>query len=349
MVFTYFFNSKREKDLLVNYNVSHNSIKTEYEENIDKKGLYGKLEQGLLDGDSRINMDLSSLFIEPKKIFSVLEDISYKNPEVMYYKGAEYSFGKVKLSYSRPIEDLENHQREIKEEKSKFFKNNISVSMSDYEKILTIHDYIVEKGQYDLRLFSEGEVPPESYATYGILGLGLGVCESYAKSMKYLLDEANINSMIVIGSSRGENHAWNLVNIDDEYYHIDATWDDPIIEDGTEIIRHNFFNLNDEQIGKTHQWIREDYPEANGTKYNYYNYNDLIVDGTEELIDKLEKAMLKRHSKYTLKVIDLERNFHINSIIEEIGYKNYEQIMLKAYNYYLDEEQNIFSFQFYYH
>lgn len=349
IVFAYFFNSKNNKDTIDNYTVNNASIKSEYEENIDKDGLYEKLEIGLLNGDPNISMDLSSLFTEPNKIFSVLENISYENPEVMYYKAAEYSFGKIKLSYSRPIDDIKNHQRAIKDERSNFFENNITDHMSDYEKVLEIHDYIVEKGEYDTRLFSQGQVPPESYSSYGILALGLGVCESYAKSMKYLLDGANIESIIVIGTSRGENHAWNLVNIQGEYYHIDPTWNDPIIEDGSQIIRHNFFNLNDEQMGKTHNWIRENYPAANGSEYNYYEYNDLIVKTKSELIYRIEQALLKRVPKYSLKMLNIENNIDINNIIEEIGYKNYEQIMLKGYNYYLDEEQNIFSFQFYYH
>ncbi len=347
--FAYFFNNKKEEDLAVNYNISTSSLETEYKEDEEKKGLYEKLEKGLLTGDSKIKMDLDSLFTNPKEIFSVLETISYENPEVMYYKGAEYYFGKIKLSYSRSIKDIKSHQKEIQDEKSRFFQNNMRKDMSDYDKILQIHDYIVEKGEYDTRLFSEGEVPPESYSTYGILTLGVGVCESYAKSMKYLLDEAGIESMIVIGTSRGENHAWNLVRIDDEYYHIDATWNDPITEDGSQIIRHNFFNLSDEQIGKTHNWIREDYPKANGEKYNYYNYNGLIARSEGGLTDKLEKALLKRVPKYSLKLLNEKEDIDINKIIEEIGYENYEQIMLSGYNYSLDEEQKIFNFQFYYH
>lgn len=349
IVFAYLFNNKKNEDFVATYNTNVSFNKTEYREDADKKGLYNKLEKGLLNGDSEINIDLSSLFIEPGKIFSALESISYDNPKVMYYKGAEYSFGKIKLIYSKSTKDIKKHQSQIRDKKDIFFKNNIEKSMSDYEKVLSIHDYIVEKGQYDTRLFSQGEVPPESYSTYGVLVLGVGVCESYAKSMKYLLDEAGIESMIVIGTSRGENHAWNLVNIEDEYYHIDSTWDDPIIEDGSQLIRYNFFNLNDEQIEKTHNWNKPEYPEAKGTKYNYYKYNNLTVLGTEELKIKLEEALLKRVPKYSLKILNFDRDFDANNIIEEIGYRNYEQIMLKGYNYYLDEEQQIISFQFYYH
>lgn len=357
IVFAFIFNIRRLKDSPVDYNEEASVVETNYtkenykekDEDENKDELYIKLENALINGDEKVNIDLSSLLVESDKIFSTLEEISYDNPEVMYYKGAEYSLGKVKLIYSKPKKDMKKHLKEIRKNKKTFFKDNIGKNMSDYEKILSIHDYIVEKGEYDTRLFSEGQVPPESYSTYGILALGVGVCESYAKSMKYLLDEADIESMIVIGKSRGENHAWNLVNIEDEYYHIDPTWDDPIIEDGSQLKRHNFLNLNDEQMKKTHNWNEENYPEANGIKYNYYDYNELTADGSRELKDSLTKVLLHRESDYTVRVSNIDEDLDLNSIIEDIGYKNYELIMLKGYSYYLDEEQNIYSFQFYYH
>ena len=353
IVFAFIFNIRKSNNSQLNSNeelskAEVNEIKTDGKEN-KKDELYIKLENALLNGDEQINIDLSTLFVEPDKIFSTLEEISYENPEVMYYKGAEYSLGKIKLLYSKPSSDIKKHTKEIRKDRKAFFKNNIEEDMSDYEKIVTIHDHIVEEGEYDGRLFSEGEVPPESYSTYGILSLGVGVCESYAKSMKYLLDEAGIESMIVIGKSRGENHAWNLVNIEDDYYHVDPTWDDPIIEDGTQLKRYNFLNLNDEQMKKTHSWNEDDYPAANGSKYNYYDYNELTADGGGELKDSLTKVLLHREENYTVRVSNIDEDIDLNSIIEDIGYKNYEVIMLKGYSYYFDEEQNIYTFQFYYH
>lgn len=349
IVFTYIFNSKKNKNTVVNYDSNLASNRVEYNEITVENDLFNKLEKGLLNGDSKVRMELQSIFAKPDEIFSVLEDISYENPEVMYYRGAEYSFGRVKLSYSRPLDVIKSHQMEIRDKRDVFFQNNIKEDMSEYEKVLAIHDYILENGRYDARLYSKGEVPPESYSAYGILGLGVGVCESYAKSMKYLLDKADIESMIVIGSSKGENHAWNLVNIEDEYYHIDPTWNDPIIEDGTQIIRYNFLNLSDDQIERTHSWNREDYPEAKASKYNYYNYNKLTVLGKEELKNKLTKALINQEAEYSIKVLNFDKNMDISNIIEDIGYKKYEQIMLKSYSYYIDEEQGIISFQFYYY
>lgn len=156
--------------------------------------------------------------------------------------------------------------------------------------------------------------------------------------------------MIVTGTSRGENHAWNLVNIEGEYYHLDATWDDPISENGESVIRYNFFNLKDDEISLTHKWNRENYPKAEGEKYNYYRYNNLVVLGVDELSHKLKGVIMGEIVDFSVKIqnFDKKEKININHILKDISYKNYNKIKLRGYSYYLDEDQGILTFKFYY-
>lgn len=342
--------------LFNNNSINHKKINSSLENtnrnvitNIQNKdNLYIYLEEALLSGRKEVNLIGKFLFKNPKEIFKVLEEISYNNPKVMYYTGAKYTFGNLKLFYSKSREDIIKHQREIESIKEEFLENNINNYMSDYEKLLIVHDFIINKGSYDKGLFDNEDVLPESYSTYGILSLGVGVCESYAKSMKYLLDGSGIKSLVVVGESKGENHAWNLVELDGEYYHIDSTWNDPVSDNGQDVLRYNFFNLNDEEISITHQWDTDEYPEAKGEKYNYYIYNDLVVNGIKQLENQIENALLKGKSSYTAKILNLNKNIKINRIIEELGYKHYKKIGLSAYNYSLDKEKGIISVEFFY-
>lgn len=348
LVFSYFM----LKNDIVNFPPVNNSFDSvEREHTIDteeKDKFYIYLEEALLNGEKEVNLINKSLFKNPNEIFKVLETINYDNPEVMYYKGAKYSFGKLELFYLKPKMDIIKHQREIQIIKEDFLQNHIDNYMSDYEKVLKVHDYIIDKGEYDVRLLENKEVPPESYSSYGILSLGVGVCESYAKSMKYLLDGVGINSLIVVGESMGENHAWNLVELDGEYYHIDSTWDDPISEDGEDILRYNFFNLNDEELSITHQWDKEKYPEAKGVKYNYFAYNNLIVIGEKQLEKQIEDALLLGKVIYTAKILNFNDEIQINEIVERLGYKHYEKTRLNAYYYSVDKEKGIISIRFFY-
>lgn len=316
---------------------------------IKKSKLYSEIEKALLAGQEQITLGNLSLFKDPKEIFIILEEISNENPEVLYYKGAEYKLGNLKLYYSKEKDEINSHRDDIRRIRNEFISNNISPKMSEFEKILVIHDYIINNTRYDERLANEGMVPPESYSTYGVLSLGIGVCEGYAKAMKYLLDAAGVDSIIVIGESKGESHAWNLVKIEEEYYHIDSTWDDPITMDESDILRYNFFNLNDEEISKTHNWDRDNYPNAKGDRYNYYSYNNLTVYGKYDLEKKLKNALLKRYSKISIKINNYNNeSIYFSEIVENIAYENYEIIELNSYTYSFDKDYGIVNFEFFY-
>ena len=110
-------------------------------------------------------------------------------------------------------------------------KNSIinSLTGTDYDKIMKIHDYLVDNIDYDSTYQATG-----TYSVYGALIGKKCVCEGYAKSLKYLANQAGIKCEIMQGtgtnsSGQTESHAWNCVKIDGIWYEIDATWDDPII------------------------------------------------------------------------------------------------------------------------
>lgn len=110
-------------------------------------------------------------------------------------------------------------------------KNNLinSLTGTDYDKIMKIHDFLVDNIEYDSTYQATG--------TYGVYGALIGkkcVCEGYAKALKYLANQTGIKCEIMQGtatnsSGKTESHAWNCVKIDGIWYEIDATWDDPII------------------------------------------------------------------------------------------------------------------------
>lgn len=98
-----------------------------------------------------------------------------------------------------------------------------------YDIVRTVHDYLIDTMDYDKSLGKDN-----IYNIYGALINREAVCEGYAKSLKYILDDFGIPCVIVCGigqNSNGdtESHAWNYVRIDENWYAIDATWDDPVI------------------------------------------------------------------------------------------------------------------------
>lgn len=136
-------------------------------------------------------------------------------------------------------------------------KNNIVNQLnydSDYNKILKIHNTLVNSIEYDSTTSKN-----TSHNIYGTLINKKAVCEGYAKTFKYLLDSLNIESILVSGtgtnsSGNSESHMWNYVKLNDNWYGVDVTWDDPIIIGGSSKnnIRYDFLLKGKNTFIKSH-------------------------------------------------------------------------------------------------
>lgn len=107
-------------------------------------------------------------------------------------------------------------------------KSKIDTSgMSDEEIVLAYHEYLTFTVAYAYEDYFNGTIAANhGYDMYGALVKHSCVCQGYAETMFYLLREAGLSC--AIASSENINHAWNIVKIHGKWYHIDATWDDPV-------------------------------------------------------------------------------------------------------------------------
>ena len=95
----------------------------------------------------------------------------------------------------------------------------------EYEKIKYVFETIVDQTDYDLSA-------PDNQNIYSVFGNWTSVCAGYAKASKYLLDQLGVECIYVTGDASGEAHAWNIVRCDGQYYCYDATWGDPLYQEG---------------------------------------------------------------------------------------------------------------------
>lgn len=181
---------------------------------------------------------------------------------------------------------LDKSDRELYSFAQSIISKIITPDMTPYEKELTIHDYIVNNASYDYVNLQRNTLPDSAYTAAGILFEKSGVCQGYSEAFKLLLDLVGIENQIVIGSSStSAAHAWNIVRIDNDWYMVDLTYDDPILEqDGkrVEVLSHEYFNVTDSMLQKDHTWISSNYPSATGTKFNYYVINKNLVNSYSE-------------------------------------------------------------------
>lgn len=119
-----------------------------------------------------------------------------------------------------------------------FITDNITENMSNYDKIKIFHDFIVNTTTYDESL------KEESYTAYSLITTNKSICGGYTDVIAIYLHKLGIQNYKITS----ENHIWNLINLDGIWYHVDATWDDPVASDGNEYLIHSFFMINTSKL-----------------------------------------------------------------------------------------------------
>lgn len=153
------------------------------------------------------------------------------------------------------------------------FSSGISSRASDYEKVRYTYEYVIKHTDYVLD-------SKDNQTIISVFIHGKSVCQGYAKAVQYLLDSLGVQSTVVVGSNaNGIGHAWNLVNIDNAYYYLDATWgDDSYNGDGSanasglaEAINYDYLNITTTELERTHKIdCVVPMPMCVATEANYY-------------------------------------------------------------------------------
>lgn len=131
-------------------------------------------------------------------------------------------------------------------------------SMSEYDKIKTIHDYIINNVKYDVERNEEDTSMYHSYTAYGPLFEGYATCNGYTDLMAIFLTKLGFNNFKVATTpeemtNSTTGHIWNAVYFNNNWVHIDLTWDDPVGIDGTDYLFHTYFLVSSDAMHEADQ------------------------------------------------------------------------------------------------
>ena len=145
-----------------------------------------------------------------------------------------------------------------------FINNNISNEMSDYDKIKLFHDYIINNTSFDLETaHNDTRNQTKSHTAYGLITNHKAICGGYSDIMSIYLYLLNIPNYRISTN----DHVWNLVFINNKWYHLDLTWDDPVTSDGTERLLYDYFLIDNNKLfeldNEQHNFNKNIYLEAN--------------------------------------------------------------------------------------
>ncbi|MDE6627173.1 MAG: hypothetical protein K2K56_12480 [Lachnospiraceae bacterium] len=316
------------------------------EDNIysDIESLSKRLEEELLTGNDFFTVYLDQLDVEAIRAINEKLDGVYGSGSTYQQVGVvgnTYKKVRITIQHSTnyyavqaclkqtPIPDTEPKAKKLYQVIMDILDSVITEGMSDYDKELALHDYLVTHCTY-----SENTDQPSTsdiYRAYGALVNQNAVCNGYAEALQLLLKCVGIESEFVIGSAGGVDHAWNLVNLDGRWYHLDATWDDPV-PDTREYAMHPYFNVTDEVMASNHTWNREDYPAALSASENYYkksnnyfyNFDDYSYSAYIHMINEGNNRYEAVIENCTVEDEDMQFIFDNNNVYNTVSWQTFQ-------------------------
>ena len=201
----------------------------------------------------------------------IIKTVLRKNPELFYVDPTKYMLGLDGEYIAVVCPFYLFDSQKIKESTAKFnaecdkYLEKIDDNMSDFEKAAILHDELILNCKY---LDDDESTYVSAYES--IVNKNAN-CQGYAMAYSYLLSRVGVYSEIVESSAMF--HIWNKVRIDNKYYNVDLTWDDPM-PDKAGNVQHKYFLLSDKAISSGDDEISGHY----GFDYAYYSSTDTKFD-----------------------------------------------------------------------
>ncbi|WP_242285562.1 transglutaminase domain-containing protein [Bacillus cereus group sp. BfR-BA-01394] len=255
---------------------------------------------------------MNQLYKEYSKILDADEYAKY----IVY--STEYSVKGISGNYTFTLKvkyhESKGQTQYVKSQAKGIIDSIVKPGMDEHEKVKVIHDFVVKHVSYD--------TSKQAYSAYEALANSSAVCQGYALLTYQLLKEAGIQNHIVIGKGNGQDHAWNLVKIDNKWYHLDTTFDDPV-PDKAGRVTYSYFNISDEQLSKDHEWDRSKYPAATTSYFN-------------ELTNKI-----KAGSSKTAAYDQMLKETNLQYLSAEYGAENYNELKQKLQQQFASKPEKV--------
>ena len=261
----------------------------------DKQNVYRAMLHGL--------MELSDEFLIPQVpttdgnwLYDVFFQLRLDHPEIFWAVGFKYRYYKNSPNlilipeYIFDKNKIREHQKALGARVDKLVRTAMKFSEWDKEKY--VHDFICENIRYDKLK------KPYSHEIIGPLTQGVGVCEGIAKTVKALCDAVGLPCIVALSEAAPEigvryRHTWNVVTVEGQRYHVDATFDNSL-QRGMK--RYDYFNLDYQHIFRDHQRLVLPLPECSGDKG--YFYRSLSFTKTEDVEKRVRQALRKKQEHF---------------------------------------------------
>lgn len=235
----------------------------------DEKELYTEIYNCLTNYDNKTEINTADY----DTVSKINDYVLYDHPEIFYLNYYEiqnqvsHYYYLPKYSYTEnEVTDLTNQLETVRND----FINSLDSSLSDYDNLKAVYNFVIEKSTYV-------EGAKDNQQVTSALIYGNTVCSGYVKAIQYLCYGLNINTAYIVGkplvqtTENTEYHAWNLVVLEDDYYYIDATWGD-YVDDNNSFTMYSYFMFDSNDMLKLYQ-PTDKYETTKTNTYCYFNHD----------------------------------------------------------------------------
>ena len=215
-----------------------------------------------------------------------------------------YDDYRVEPEYSFKKKEIQQYRKEIEQAKEDILKG--LPEGDQYEQMKYLYDYVIESVHYD-------ENSEYNQLLISSLINKNTVCTGYAKMIQYLYQEIGINTTEIIGGSFDENnllqrHAWNMIEYNNDYYYVDATWGDQEDEERNMAL-YEYFIFSSEDMIKLYT-PEVNYENTTNTDNTYFIKNNLYYTNynTSSLANAVNKDEKIFQVRFSNDIYDYAKN-----------------------------------------
>lgn len=167
-------------------------------------------------------------------------------------------------------------------------KESLALKQDEYQEraseiVTKAHLMLLQKVQYSY----PSETLTDVHGIYGTLVGGYANCEGYARTLKWILDDFGIPTVLVTGIAENslginEEHMWNYIKAGDYWYATDATWDDPV---GQNVVKDTYLMRGSALMSTNHYASSRLTPIGREFQYPELSDMDYIVRMTQDYFD----------------------------------------------------------------
>ena len=189
----------------------------------------------------------------------------YNSYKKLYITTSTYGKANIKIDKLYTDDEIVMINNKIEEIKSKIINTN----MSTEDMLKAYHDYLINNTVYDeaaaeeIKINNSQNKKNNSHKAIGPLFEGMALCSGYSDAMKIFIDKLNIPNYKISTQS----HVWNVLYLNGKWLHIDLTWDDPVTNNHSNVLLHNYFLIDTNTLLSldmtSHNFNKSYYPELN--------------------------------------------------------------------------------------